>query len=101
VGAILGGATPATLSVGVAQLRLPGVGWLLVPILLLLFVRRRGFEARLILFMLPLSAVALMVYSGRGMTHYGIAHLVAFAVALDLVARQRLAALARRRRHGG
>lgn len=101
VGAILGGATPATLSVGVAQLRLPGVGWLLVPILLLLLVQRRSFEARLVLFMLPLSAVALMVYSGRGMTHYGIAHLLACAVALDLVARERLAALVQRRRHGG
>lgn len=84
LGAVLGGATPASLSVGVAQLRAPGVGWLLVPILLLLAWRRRGAELKLVLFALPLSAAALLIYSGRGMTHYGIAHLIALAVALDL-----------------
>ena len=94
-GVVLGRATPASLSVGVTQLRLPGVGWLLVPILLLAWRRRRAFEVRLILFMLPLSAVALFVYSDRGMTNYGIAHLVALAVAIDLLAalRQREPAL--------
>lgn len=97
-GAILGRATPAALSVGVAQLRLPGVGWLLVPILLLALFRRRAFEVKLILFTLPLSAVALLVYSGRGMTHYGIAHLVALAVALEMLGR---AYLDRRRREEG
>lgn len=86
-GAVLGRATPATLSAGVAQVRLPGVGWLLVPILLLALFLRRGFEVKLILFTLPLSAVAMLVYSGRGVTNYGIAHLVALAVALDMLGR--------------
>ena len=85
VGAVLGNATPATVSVGVAQLRMPGAGWLLLPLLLLLLVRRRSFEAKLVAFALPLSAVAIAVYSGRGMTNYGIAHLIALAVALDWV----------------
>ena len=83
VGTVLGRATPAAITVGVAQLRLPGAGWLLVPLLVLLLVRRRAFEAKLVAFALPLSAVALAVYSGRGMTNYGIAHLIALAVALD------------------
>lgn len=83
VGAMMGNATPAAISVGVAQLRVPGVGWLLVPLLLFLLVRRHIFEAKLVAFALPLSAVALAVYSGRGMTNYGIAHLIALAVALD------------------
>jgi hypothetical protein len=43
----------------------------------------------LILFVLPLSAVALLVYSGQGMTYYGIAHLVAIAVVVDLLVRWR------------
>jgi hypothetical protein len=85
--AILSHATPAALTVGVAQLRLPGVGWLLVPIVLLLCFLWRSFEAKLVLFTLPLSAVALLVYSGRGMTCYGIAHLIALAVALDMLVR--------------
>jgi hypothetical protein len=47
---------------------------------------------KLILFTLPLSAVALVVYSGRGTTCYGIAHLIALAVAIDLLMRGRRAA---------
>jgi hypothetical protein len=87
VGAVLGRATPAAISVGVAQIRVPGVGWLLVPLLLLLLVRRRAFEAKLVAFALPLSAVALVVYSGRGTTNYGIAHLISLAVAVDWLVR--------------
>jgi hypothetical protein len=100
-GAVLGQATPAALSVGVAQLRLPGIGWLLIPVLLLVCLMRRAFEVKLILFMLPLSAVALMVYSGRGMTNYGIAHLVALAVAIDLLVRIRRGAAGHGRGHVG
>lgn len=100
-GAILGQATPAALSVGVAHLRLPAVGWLLIPILLLSCVLRRSFEVKLILFTLPLSAAALFVYSGRGMTYYGIAHLVALAVAIDLLVRMRRPAALGRRGHVG
>ena len=85
IGAILGHATPAALTIGVAQLLAPGIGWLLVPILLVLGFLKRAFEVKLILFTLPLSAVALLVYSGCGMTAYGIAHLIALAVALDLL----------------
>ncbi len=89
VAAILGQATPAAISVGVAHLRLPGVGWLLIPVLLFLCLQRRTFEWKLTVFTLPLSLVALLVFSGRGMTGYGIAHLVALAVAFDLLVRAR------------
>ena len=95
-GAILGGATPAALSIGVARIGLSGVGWALIPIVLLLVLLQRSFELGLIAFTLPLSAVALLVYSGRGMANYGIAHLVAFAVVIDLLLRTRYAAFARR-----
>jgi hypothetical protein len=88
-GAILGRATPATLTIGVVHHRIPGVGWLLLPLLLLVCLLRRAFEAKLILFTLPLSATALLVYSGGGTTNYGIAHLLALAVGLDLLVRAR------------
>jgi hypothetical protein len=65
----------------------PGVGWLLLPILLLVSLMRRAFETKLILFTLPLAATALLVYSGGGTTNYGIAHLLALAVGLDLLVR--------------
>ena len=78
---------------------LPGVGWLMIPVLAFAFWRRRFFHAALILFLLPLSAVALIVYSAKGMTFYGISHLVALAVAIDLLARTRRAAPAEERPH--
>ena len=82
-------ATPAALSFGAVTLTLPGAGWPTLPVLLWACWRRRWFHAALIAFTLPLSALALLVYSGRGMTYYGIAHLVALAVAIDLVVRAR------------
>ena len=85
--AIMGDATPASLAIGGSSLELSGVGWLLIPALLLLLWRRMYFEVKLILFTLPLSVVALLVYSGKGMTHYGIAHLIAFAICIDLLVR--------------
>lgn len=80
-------ATPAALSLGSMTLAVPGTGWLTLPVLLFALWRRKFFHATVILFVLSLSAVALLVYSGKGMTYYGIAHLVALAVAVDLVVR--------------
>ena len=95
--AILHDATPAALSVGSLTVSLPGAGWLLLPVLGFAAWRRRHFHAMLILFVLPLSAVALVVYSAKGMTFYGISHLVALAVAIDLLARSRRAGPVERR----
>ena len=86
-GAILGGATPAAFTIGVVRYRVPGVGWLLLPMLLVVCLMRRAFEAKLILFTLPLVATALLIYSGGGTTNYGIAHLLALAVGIDLLVR--------------
>jgi hypothetical protein len=87
-------ATPAALSLGNRTLALPGVGWITAPVLLFTLWRRKYFHAMLILFVLPLSAVALLVYSAKGMTSYGIAHLIALAVAIDLLVRARWPATA-------
>lgn len=82
-------ATPAALSLGSSTLALAGTGWLTLPVLLFALWRRKFFHATLILFVVPLSAVALLVYSAKGMTSYGIAHLIALAVAIDLLVRSR------------
>ena len=82
-------ATPAALSLGSLTLAVPGAGWLIGPVLLFALWRRRYFHAALILFVLPLSALALLIYSGKGMTFYGIAHLLALAVGIDLFVRAR------------
>jgi len=84
--AVLRDASPASVTAGAWTLGVPGCGWLLVPVLLGVLWRRRRFELLLLLFTLPLSALAVLVYSGRGMTLYGIAHLLALAVVLDALA---------------
>ena len=59
-------------------------------------------HAKLLLFTAPLSAVALFVFSGKGMTYYGIAHLIALAICIDLGVRfliERRGASVRRRAH--
>lgn len=81
--AILAQATPASIALGVAHVGLPGAGWLLVPVAVALAALRRRFELLLVLFTLPLGATALLVFSGRGIPYYGIAHLVALAVVLE------------------
>ncbi len=85
--AIMRDATPASLTLGSNTVGIFGAGWLTIPVLAFALWRRRFFHAMLIPFVLPLSGVALFVYSGRGMTYYGIAHLVALAVAIDLLFR--------------
>jgi hypothetical protein len=70
---------------GEVTLGVPGAGWVLLPVLLFAMGRRRWLHASIILFVLPLSAVALLIYSGGGMTFYGIGHLIALAVAIDLL----------------
>jgi hypothetical protein len=87
-------ATPAALSLGSRTLAVPGAGWLSAPVLLFAVWRRKYFHAMLILFVLPLSAVALLVYSAKGMTSYGIAHLIALAVTIDLLVQIRRPAAA-------
>ena len=87
--AIMRDATPAALTVGSTTQAVFGAGWLTFPVLAFALWRRKFFHAKLILFFLPLSAVALLVYSGNGMTYYGIAHLVALAVAIDLLVHSR------------
>ena len=74
--------TPITLAVrdlkptGNASL----VSWLTIPLLAFFAVTRRRAYVTLLLFPLPLSIPALIVYSGGGLTYYGCHHLVTAAV---------------------
>jgi hypothetical protein len=79
--ALLREATPASIAIAGGSVALPYVGWLLLPLLVLFAVRRRRLALALVLFTLPLAIPVLVIYSGRGMTHYGIAQLVALACA--------------------
>lgn len=88
----LGEATPASLAFGAFTFGVPGVGWLLPIVLLFALARRRTFHAGVIAFALPLSAVAMVVYSGKSTIHYGVSHLIALAVAADLLVRMRRSA---------
>jgi hypothetical protein len=81
--AIMRDATPARLAIGTRGLSLSGVGWLTIPMLVLLCWQRMFTQTKIIAFTMPLSALPLFVYSGKGTTYYGVAHLVALAIAVD------------------
>jgi hypothetical protein len=66
------------------------IGPACVALLVFLVVRGRWSDVKLLLFATPLSAAALFVYSGRGMTSYSSFHVVGAAIVLSLVA-ERLA----------
>lgn len=51
------------------------LGWLCVPLLLVLLATRRWAEAKLLLFSTPLSIPPLLIYSDGGMTCYSSFHL--------------------------
>ena len=59
-------------------------GWIFVPALLASALARRRLLVGLLLFTLPLALPALLVFSGGGMTHFGVFHLVAAAVLVQL-----------------
>ena len=76
IGRIFSDSTPLQLNVVFTVLELPLRLWLIIPILILFFFRRRFFEIKVILFFSTLSVVPFVLYSGAGTTYYQIAHLV-------------------------
>ena len=68
-----------TLSPGV-MLPLPFSGVLVVPFALALGLFRRWADLKILLFSCAGSVPALLVFSGRGMTHYSVYHLCALAL---------------------
>ena len=85
VGRIGARTTPLSASLGGERLSFAAHGALIVPVVLVLLVLRGWALLKLVLFLLPLSAPALLIYCDQGMCHYSCFHLVAAAVALCLL----------------
>jgi hypothetical protein len=78
-------ATPVSLAFREHHLGMPGFGWIMIPALAGACYLRKYFLVKIILFTLPLNLTALLIYSGRGTTYYGIAHLVATSACIHLL----------------
>jgi hypothetical protein len=76
--------TPVRISWWRGWLTLPWHAALVVPTVVLLALARSRFLLRIILFTVPTVATAVAVFSDRGMTYYGIFHVVSFAVVLTV-----------------
>jgi hypothetical protein len=69
--------TPVRLTGWSGWLTIPGVSGLwFLPCLVSMWIVRARFFARLLLFTLPTTTTAVVVYSDRGMADYGVFHLV-------------------------
>jgi hypothetical protein len=77
---ILRDTTPLSLAVGRWHAALPLNGWIALPTVLVLLVLRRHVLLSVVAFTLPLSLIALLVFSDFGTTHYSVFHLVSVAV---------------------
>jgi hypothetical protein len=97
-GRILTETTPVRLRWGGGWVTLPMHGLVVLPVLGVLAWARAWRLVKLIVFFAPLSLMALVVYSGRGMCYYSCYHL---AVAAVLVALLVEAGLWARRAQGG
>jgi hypothetical protein len=64
------------------RLPFPGLFAAIIAIAACLGVRRRRALASLLLFPLPLSATALLIYSDRGTAYYGCFHLLPAGILL-------------------
>ena len=86
---------PIALSVGRLRLELGRFwGWLIVPMAGLLVYRREWGCLQLLLFTLTLLIPSIVVFSGKGMTHYACYPQILLAIGLALCA-ERLASCRR------
>lgn len=78
--------TPVSLSAGRINLRLFHFqGFMLIPMLCLLYWMRSWMFLKILLFTLPLSLPNIAIYSGMGMTNYAIFHLFTTAILIAWV----------------
>jgi hypothetical protein len=75
----------------------PLFGFLCVPLALFLALSGRWTQLKCLLFSLPLTAPALLIYSDKGMTNYSTYHYFGFAILCSMVAEGARAALKRNR----
>jgi hypothetical protein len=77
--------TPVRVSWSTGWLNVPWHAVMLLPLVVLLALCRSRFLLGLSLFTLPSVTTAFVIYSDRGITFYGIFHIVAFAVVASIV----------------
>jgi hypothetical protein len=77
--------TPLRLAIGRWRIGIPITGWFVFPTLLIFVAMREWFLAKLILFTLPLSLTALLVFSFGGTTYYSVFHIVAVCTWLQFI----------------
>lgn len=81
--------TPPTLNLnGTFKTSLPLPGAVFVPVLLFFLYRRDWFAVKLLLFSLSLSAMVVLIYSGKNITSLSVYHLFAVALFLEFLLRQ-------------
>ncbi len=82
--AVLSDTTPLTLAVGPWRSEWPLSGWIVLPALVAAAFHRDRLLLKLLLFSLPLSLPAVLVYAKGGMTYLGIFHLVALCILVQV-----------------
>jgi hypothetical protein len=84
---VLAETPPVTVHIGREALYTtsPLVGIACLPLALLLLLSRRWTQLKLLLFTLPLTAPAFVIYSDRGMTNYSTYHYFGFAILCSLL----------------
>jgi hypothetical protein len=85
--AILADTTPVGLALGPWWVPVPGsrwLGWLAIPVLVVAAMSRKWLYVGLLLGSLALSLPALLVYAKEGMTYYGVFHVVALCIAVQM-----------------
>jgi hypothetical protein len=85
---ILNEPTPTQLHAVWATVPLPWSGWLVLPVLVLLALRRDRFLLGVLLFTLPLSALPLLVMAGAGTTYGAVFPQISLAIVLALAWRE-------------
>jgi hypothetical protein len=95
---VLSVTTPVRLTAGPVALKVPMHGAVVPVMLIALLLARCWLLAKLVIFLVPLSLSAVVVYSDRGMTYYSGYHLMAAAI-FSVAVLEGLAWVWRRRRN--
>lgn len=85
---ILSETTPVQLAVGPWHVTLFSLGWLWLPVVVVLSGLRNWPAVKLLVFFLPLSFPAFLIYSGMGMNYYSCCHLAAAAMVGTVAAQE-------------
>ena len=80
IGGFFNNTSPVHLNFANFRIWIPWIGWLVLPILFLLWRIKAGFELKLLLFTLPMAASSIIIYGGGNSTYNSIFHLIGLAL---------------------